>query len=440
MNATPESLDRIAVEYRPLEWFKPYGRNPRRWDEAALRRMAALMREYGAVVPLLALPTGDLVDGHFRLAAAPFADMAELPVVIRTRWTPAQVRAFRLAVNKSAEFAEWADDLLRLELTELKDMGFDLALTGFDSPELDALLNPRTDDADERPDAAHPPERPVSRAGDLWLLGPHRLLCGDATQRQDVERLLAGAQPHLMVTDPPYGVEYDPAWRNGRADSLGRPIGPRAVGKVQNDTRVDWREAWALFPGQVAYVWHAGVHAAGVAESLIATGFEVRSQIIWRKQHFIVGRGHYHWQHEPCWYAVRKGGKGFWQGDRKQSTVWEIKADIGYERARPSEEEEHSAHATQKPLECMRRPMVNNSRRGDLVYDPFMGSGSTIIAAHTCERVALGLDIDAAYVDVAVQRWQKLSGEAARLDGDGRTFDELAGERLNDEMKTPAAS
>jgi DNA modification methylase len=241
---------------------------------------------------------------------------------------------------------------------------------------------------------------PLSRRGDLWRLGPHRLLCGDATDAGDVARLLAGARPHLMVTDPPYGVSYDPAWR-----AQVQRFGAAAVGRIANDHRVDWREAWALFPGDVAYVWHAGKHSAQSAAALEASRFEIRSQLIWDKGRLIISRGHYHWRHEPCWYAVRKDRTGRWAGDRKQTTVWPI-------RHRRSA----SGHGAEKPIECMRRPIENSSQPGDAVYDPFVGSGTTIVAAELAGRAAYALEIDPVYVDVAVRRWETLTGRRAVLE------------------------
>jgi DNA modification methylase len=185
-----------------------------------------------------------------------------------------------------------------------------------------------------------------------------------------------------------------------------------------NDDRADWREAWALFPGEVAYVWHGALHATTVAESLAACGFDIRSQIIWAKERHVLSRGHYHWQHEPCWYAVK--GRGHWSGDRKQSTLWTI----------PNRDQDAATiHGTQKPVECMRRPMLNNSSPGQAVYEPFSGSGSTIIAAETTGRAAYAMELDPAYVDVAVQRWQAYTGKQAVLEGEGRTFTEVASER-----------
>src|SRR5690606_29698061 len=243
----------------------------------------------------------------------------------------------------------------------------------------------------------------------------HRLLCGDATNASDVERVLARVTPHLMVTDPPYGVNYDPAWRS----RFTKGDGGLATGRVANDDRADWREAWALFPGDVAYVWHGALHATTVAESLVACGFDIRSQIVWAKERLVLSRGDYHWQHEPMWYAVR--GKGHWSGDRKQTTLWQI----------PSRDQDAATvHGTQKPVDCMRRPMLNNSSPGQAVYEPFCGSGTTIIAAETCGRPCHAVELDPAYVDVAVLRWQAFTGREAVLEGDGSTFAAAQAERL----------
>ncbi|WP_394367202.1 DNA-methyltransferase [Prosthecodimorpha hirschii] len=212
-----------------------------------------------------------------------------------------------------------------------------------------------------------------------------------------------------MVTDPPYGVDYDPEWR----ERAGVNTSTAAKGKVLNDDRADWREAWALFPGDVAYVWHAGLFAGTVGESLIASGFKLRSQIIWDKGQLVLSRGDYHWQHEPCWYAVR--GKGHWSGDRKQTTVWAI--------AKPQKSE--TGHGTQKPVECMRRPIENNSSPGQAVYEPFSGSGTTIIAGEQSGRSVYAVELNPAYVDIAVERWQAFTGSTATLEGDDRSFAEI---------------
>jgi DNA modification methylase len=216
-----------------------------------------------------------------------------------------------------------------------------------------------------------------------------------------------------MVTDPPYGVDYTPEWRHRRGVSRsGR------ISKVRNDDNPDWTAAWQLFPGNIAYVWHAALRSVEVAESLSQSGFDIRAQIIWAKERLVIGRGDYHWAHEPCWYAVRK--KGNWTGDRKQSTVWNI-ASSGQDTKTP--------HATQKPVEAMRRPILNNSEPGQAVYDPFLGSGTTLIGAETTGRVYLGMELEPRFVDVAVRRWQAFTGLEACL-ADGRSFSVVADDRL----------
>jgi DNA modification methylase len=334
-------------------------------------------------------------------------------------WSEAQRKAYVLADNQLALNAGWDMDLLKVELGDLQAEGFDMDLLGF-GDELEALLAPAgtegLTDPDEVPET---PGEPVTRAGDVWVLGRHRITCGDSTNATDVERVLMGVRPLLMVTDPPYGVEYDPSWRNNADRANGKPLGASAEGKVMNDDRADWREAWALFPGDVAYVWHAGLFAGVVADSLTATGFKLRSQIVWAKSNFAIGRGDYHWKHEPCWYAVREKGKGHWAAGRDQTTLWDI--------AKPAKSD--TGHGTQKPVECMKRPIENNSAPGQAVYEPFSGSGTTIIAAEMTGRACYAIELNPAYVDVAVTRWEKFTGQAATLEGDGRTFAEVLAER-----------
>jgi DNA modification methylase len=232
-----------------------------------------------------------------------------------------------------------------------------------------------------------------------------------------VKALLGDTIPPLMVTDPPYGVNYDPAWRHRAGVNKSS-----RTGKVANDGQADWSAAWALFPGSIAYVWHGALHAATVAESLTRNGFTIRAQIIWAKERLVIGRGDYHWQHEPCWYAVRD--KGSWMGDRKQTTLWSI----------PNRDQDaETTHGTQKPVECMRRPIVNHTGPGQAVYEPFLGSGTTLIAAETTGRVCFGLEIEPGYVDVAISRWQAFTGRRATLAEDGRDFTAIAQERAGDQ-------
>ena len=407
------------MEYWALERLLPAGRKLRKNDPAVGRMMASI-EAYGFRIPILALQEGAIVDGDLRLKAARQLGFAEVPVIVCDGWTPEQIRCFRLLANRSANWAAWDLEAVAQELAELQELHYDLALTGFDAQEIDELLAPRVSESTLE-SVPEQPAAPVSVPGDLWVCGKHRVLCGDATEASAVERLLGSQVPNLMITDPPYGVNYDPRWR----EEAGLGV-QRQRGRVQNDDRVDWGEAFVLFPGAVVYVWHAGLYAGEVALSLARCGFEIRCQIIWAKQHFALSRGHYHWQHEPCWYAVRNGMPAEWCGDRKQTTLWEVSNlnPFGGGSA-----EAATGHGTQKPVELMRRPLLNHGSRGDLVYDPFLGSGSTLIAAEDTGRVCYGMEIDPVYVDVIVERWQKLTGKQAVLDGDGRTFEALRGER-----------
>ena len=579
----------------------PYARNARTHSTEQIAKIAASIREFGFTNPVLVDGANGIIAGHGRVLAAHKLGMPEVPVIELAHLSEAQKRAYILADNRLALDAGWDNDLLKIELGDLNELGFDLSLTGFADLELAELLdsNAGLTDPDDAPEVQ--PEA-VSRLGDVWLLGvyyecqcgaqtdlqgmrhgfrsgslqpemlqpgmpsdsaptsqgglqansqgsrnrapvatksekgsdrpsissdgerqahkggsdyafdeaallsdekaawrdgglqalagredsgdgslpglrdnrgphdrshscdvsgglasggepadslpqlqrskraehhplcsrclrqlgieerksKHRLCCGDCTDADVVALALNGVKPHLMVTDPPYGVSYDAGWRNKAKRADGTPIGAYAVGVVSNDDRADWAEAWALFPGDVAYIWHGAVHVATVADSLVVSGFDIRSQIVWVKSNFAISRGHYHPQHEPCFYAVRKAATGHWSGDRKQSTVWQID--------KPAKSE--TGHSTQKPVECMRRPIENNSRVGDAVYEPFSGSGTTIIAAEMTGRACHAIEIEPGYVDVAIRRWQSFTGQSATLESTHQTFTDLEKERL----------
>ncbi len=410
----------MQIVMKQITGLAPYARNARTHSEEQIAQIAASIAEFGFTNPILIGGDNVIIAGHGRLRAAQMLELPEVPVIVLDHLSDAQRRALIIADNRIAQNAGWDEDLLRAELATLQDMDFDLELIGFDDEELDRQLSdleaPGVGDAvDGEDDVPEPPVDPISRPGDLWIMGAHRLLCGDSTVATDVARLFGAVSPMLMVTDPPYGVEYDPAWRNQTGASA-----TKRTGKVLNDDRADWREAWALFPGDVAYVWHGALHATVVAESLEISGFAIRSQIIWAKERLVLSRGDYHWQHEPCWYAVRKKGKGHWAGDRKQTTLWHISS---------RDQDAETVHGTQKPVECMRRPILNNSSPGQAIYEPFTGSGTTLIAAETTGRVCLGIELNPAYIDVTVERWQRFTGQIATLDGDGRAFGEIVAAR-----------
>ena len=379
--------------------------NPKNWrkhPKAQADALRGVLAEVGYADALLArqLPDGGLmlVDGHLRAETTPDA---EVPVLVLDV-TEAEADKILLTLDPLAAMAEADAYALSSLLADFET----------DSEAVKKMLADLSDEAGiERPKLDDPPAR-IDEAeelrkkwgverGQLWRIGGHRLLCGDSTSAEDVGRLLAGEKPMLMVTDPPYGVEYDPSWR-GRA---GMNLNPKKLGKVTNDDRADWTETWALFPGEVAYVYHAGVNAGLVQASLEAAGFEIRAQIVWAKDRMALSRGDYHWQHEPCWYAVKKGGKGHRTDDRTQSTLWQI----------PARDDDGHGHGTQKPVECMERPIRNHEC--DAVYEPFAGSGTTLIAAEQLGRRCFGLDIEPKYVAVALQRLADMGLTPERVDG-----------------------
>ena len=424
------------IERRRADQLIPSPRNARTHSDAQVRQIAAAIKEWGWTTPILVDEQDGVIAGHGRLAAAKLLAASEVPVIVARGWTDTQKRAYMLADNKLALNSGWDNALLGAELADLRAGGADLASLGFAPAELNDILTPRGDDADVADAESEPPLSQVSRAGDVWVLDAHRLACGDCTDPATVAAALAGATPNLMVTDPPYGVEYDATWRAEPKfqASPKRRSGRRAsakfvaTGAVDNDHRADWRDAWALFAGDIAYVWHGGVHGGTVQASLAASGFTVRAQIIWNKALFALSRGDYHWQHEPCWYAVRNGKTGRWTGDRKQTTVWTIASGVGF-TSRTEGENARTCHSTQKPVECMRRPIINHTLPGDVVYEPFSGSGTTIIAAETTGRGCRAIEVNGAYVDAAVRRWQTLTGRAAILEASGQSFAEAEAAR-----------
>ena len=398
-----------SVQRRPIDELIPYANNARTHSDEQVAQIAASMREWGWTNPVLVDDNGGIIAGHGRVMAARKLGLTDVPCMVASGWTDEQKRAYVLADNQLATNAGWNPEVLSLELKGLDAAGFNLDLLGFG--DLAALMADKTEgltDPDEVPDA---PLEPVTVLGDVWVMGKHRIICGDSTDADTVAKVLGDVKPHLMVTDPPYGVEYNPAWR---ADA-GINKNKGKMGIVSNDDRADWGEAWALFPGDVLYVWSApGPLQCASHDGLVRAGFEPRQQIIWAKDRFALGRGHYHYQHEPCWYAVRKGKTGHWGGDRSQTSIWNIKArdDSGH------------GHSTQKPVECMKWPIENNSSPGQAVYEPFSGSGTTIIAGEMTGRPIYAIELSPAYVDVAVERWQAFTGQEATLEG-GTTFNAM---------------
>jgi len=398
-----------------------YARNARIHTDEQIEQIAASMKRFGVTAPLLVDEHGELIYGHGRFRAAQRLGFTEMPVAVARGWSEEEKAAYRIADNQLTLIGEWDESLLAVEVQSLANLDFDISLMALDPELTHAWLNPQleTNDPEATPEL---PKTPYVKRGEIWKLDKHRIMCGDATDTDDVKRLLEGARPHLMVTDPPYGVDYDPTWRNRALNASP----DRALGVVRNDEHADWSAAWKLFPGDVIYAWHGSTNTVA-QQSLIGCGFDIRAQLVWGKSHFVVGRGHYHVQHELLCYAVRKGKAAHWRGGSKQTTLWLI------DKAQKNE----TGHSTQKPVECMRRPIENNSKAGDLVYDPFVGSGTTIIASEMMARGCLALEIDPAHCQVAIERWQDFTGKQARREGHAsgsgrgrRRFREIADVRV----------
>jgi DNA modification methylase len=419
----------MVIEMWPIDRLIEYARNARKITQAAVDKVAASIREFGFRQCIVVDKDNVIIVGHVRLRAARKLGLTQVPVHVAANLTPAQVKAYRLMDNRSHEEVEWDFELLGAELLELKDLDISMVLTGFNARELDKLL--RDPAIDEMADEVPPlPEVAVTQPGDLWLLGPHRVLCADCTRPEAVSRLLGDHTPSLMVTDPPYGIELDSEWRdraglNGCGPAQSSYMKHRTEGHtkttISGDTRADWSEAFELVPSlQVAYVWHASVFTREVLNGLERIGFLYPQQIIWNKGRVVLTRTHYWYQHEPCWYVRKK--KAPWFGEAgKNATIWDSpspKFIMG------GSDEQKFDHPTQKPCELMRRPILNHTHPGELVYEPFLGSGTTLAAAEITGRVCYGMELDPKYVDVVVQRWQSLSGKEAVLDGAGDTFDQ----------------
>src|SRR5580704_17796539 len=422
----------MEIQIWSLDKLVFYARNPRR-NDAAVDLMCGSIREFGFKIPCLVRSDGEVIDGHLRLKAARRLGIVEIPVILCDEWTPAQVKAFRLMVNRSVTWADWDEDALALELQDLQEADFDLSLTGFNPGEIDGLL---ALDDEEKANATPPlPESAVSRTGEVWLLGPHRVLCGDATTQEAVSRLLGDRKPRLLVTDPPYRIELDSEWRdraglNGHGAAEPSYMKKRTQGhhetSISGDTRADWSDAFALVPSlEVAYVWHASKFTREVLDGLLRIGFLHHQQIIWNKERTVLTRTHYWFQHEPCWYVRKKNAPWFGKPG-ENSTIWDSpspKFIMG------GSDEQKWDHPTQKPLELMRCPILNHTKLGELVYEPFLGSGTTLAAAELTERVCYGLELDPKYCDVVVKRWQDFTGKEATLEADGRSFDQCAADR-----------
>jgi DNA modification methylase len=418
-----------AARYKPLEWFVPYERNARTHPESQIALLASLLTKFGPDQDIVVDEDRVILKGHGRLLAARLAGLTYFTFTQRNGLSESDKQAMRLADNQVALLSGWDKELVQGEIGSLKTQGYDILQLGFPEAQLRGWGIHVGTEAPPEEVIPEPPRVPIVRPGDLWVLGKHRLICGDCTDADAVQKVLGGKRPKLMVTDPPYGVEYDPGWRAepGRLGAVdGSFLSTEGVrrGEVRNDSRADWSAAYDLFPGDIAYVWHGALYSSVVEDSLHRSRFETRAQIVWNKQHAPISRGDYHWKHECCWYMVRRGKTGNWQGDRRQTTIWDIANMNAFGGAT---EDARTEHGTQKPVECMKRPMENNSSAGDYVYEPFSGSGTTIIAGEMTDRRVLAIELDPGYVQVAIERWQQFANQEATLDG--VPFEQVAARR-----------
>jgi DNA modification methylase len=404
------------IEHWPLDRLIPYARNARTHSDAQIAQIAASIREFGFTNPILVDTNDGIIAGHGRLLAARLLKLEQVPVIVLDHLTETQKRAYIIADNKLAENAGWNDELLQIELTALQEEGFELDLLGFDDSELAELLAAQVSDGLTDEDAV--PEitdTPVTVAGDLWLLGDHRVLCGDATAATDISRLMAGESADLVFTDPPYNVAYT-GYTEDHLTIRNDSMTPEQFQKFLESSFRSYRGV--VKSGASLYVCHSSSMQREFQGAMETAGFRVRCQIIWAKNTFAWGFGRYKFQHEPIFYGHVTGEKDSWYGDKSQSTLWEEKKPAA-----------NRLHPTMKPVELVERALANSSKAGDVVVDLFGGSGSTLIGCERTGRKARLLEIDPKYAEVIVRRWQEYTGKQATLDGDGRTFAEVSAER-----------
>jgi DNA modification methylase len=392
----------LQLEQWPLSRLTAYARNPRKNDHA-VEQMAGVIREFGFRIPIIAKSTGDVVDGHLRLKAAHHLKLETVPVLLADDLTPAQIKAFRLLANRSATWAEWDDELLGLELAELQEAGFDLELTGFTEDEWTELIAGEAESEGLTDEDAVPEvnETPISRTGDIWLLGEHKLICGDATKADDYKALLGEELVDMTFTDPPYNVNY----ANSAKDKLrgkNRPILNDNLGEgFASFLTAACTNILSRTKGAV-YIAMSSSELDTLQSAFRAAGGKWSTFIIWAKNTFTLGRADYQRQYEPILYGWRDGVDHFWCGARDQGDVWSIKKP-----------QKNDLHPTMKPVELVERAVRNSSKTRDLVLDPFGGSGSTLIACEKSDRRARLIELDPKYCDVIVKRWEDFVGRKA---------------------------
>lgn len=401
----------IQITYKSIKDLIPYAKNSRTHSDAQVAQIAASIKEFGWTNPILLDGENGIIAGHGRLLAAQKLGQTQVPTIELSHMTDAQKRAYIIADNKLALNAGWDNDMLFAEFMGLKDAGYDLELTGFTDDEIKKLtpdiINEGLTDEDAVPEAG---PKPVTKPGDVWVMGKHRLMCGDSTSIEALETLCLGLMVDMWLTDPPYNVAYEGKTKDAltiKNDSMG-----------DLEFRQFLRDAYVaadavMKPGAVFYIWHADSEGYNFRGAASDAGWKVRQCLIWKKQSMVMGRQDYHWKHEPCLYGWKDGAGHLWASDRKQTTILEFD--------RPSRNGEHP---TMKPVVLFEYQLLNNTKGGDLVLDSFGGSGTTLIAAEKNGRIARLMELDPKYCDVIVKRWQDFTGQKATLESTGQTFDD----------------
>jgi len=410
-------MDDLQIAWRSLGELIPYARTPRTHTDAQVAQIAASIREFGWTNPVLVDGANGIIAGHGRVLAARKLGWEQVPVIELAHMSEAQKRAYVLADNQLALNAGWDEALLRLELADLSDLGFELGLIGFGAGELERLLagDDRTG-LTEDDEAPALPDQAITKPGDLWLLGEHRLLCGDATVLADVERVLAGRLADMTFTDPPYNVAYGSSAKDRMRGSNRKILNDDLGAGFEAFLQDACANILGVTKGAV-YVCMSSSELHTLQRAFTAAGGKWSTCVIWAKHTFTLGRADYQRQYEPILYGWPQGHDRYWCGARDQGDVWFVD--------KPAR---NDLHPTMKPVALVERAVRNSSKSRDIVLDPFGGSGSTLIACEKAGRQARLLELDPRYCDVIVRRWQAWTGEVATLEGDGRSFDEVAAE------------
>jgi DNA modification methylase len=410
-------MDDLQIAWRPLGELIPYVRNPRSHSDAQVAQIAGSIREFGWTNPVLVDGANGIIAGHGRVLAARKLGLERVPVIELAHLSQAQKRAYVLADNQLALNAGWDEALLKLELADLSELGFDFGLIGFSDGELERLLAGETAGLTDDDDAPALPEEPVSKPGDRWLLGEHRLLCGDATILADVERVLVGQLADMVFTDPPYNVDY----ASSPKDKLRGKHRPILNDKLGSGFEAFLQDACAnilTVTKGAAYVCMSSSELHTLQKAFAAAGGKWSTFVIWAKSTFTLGRADYQRQYEPILYGWPQGHDRYWCGARDQGDVWFFD--------KPAR---NDLHPTMKPVALVERAIRNSSKTRDIILDPFAGSGSTLIACEKAGRQARLIELDPKYVDVTIRRWQEWTGKVAALEDDGRSFEEVAAGR-----------